>query len=102
ERSGPATAAASLRARTPAAEEAAFLGGWRERLREQHRAATPFAALERSLRERHASLALLPLQFGGEAGFDLNGPFRTQGEYLLHVLERMPAEVGVIVTEHPT
>jgi hypothetical protein len=32
----------------------------------------------------------------------MNGPFRNQGEYLLHVLERLPEGVGVIVSEHPT
>jgi hypothetical protein len=47
-------------------------------------------------------LAFLPLQFAGESGFDLNAPFRSQGEYLFHVLERMPEDLGLLVAEHPT
>jgi hypothetical protein len=79
---------------------------WLDHLRESHRdwllAASPFHDLERALRRRFRRLALLPLQFGGEAGFDLNGPFRNQGEFLFHVLERLPDGIGLVVSEHPT
>lgn len=97
-----ATRATELAARTPTAGETALLASLRARASALAQAASPFHALESAMRERYARLALLPLQFGGEAGFDLNGPFRNQGEYLLHVLERLPADVGVLVTEHPT
>lgn len=97
-----ATHANELRAIEPDAEERDWLEGFRARVRRHHAATTPFAETERRLRERYRTLALLPLQFGGEAGFDLNGPFRNQGEYLFHVLERIPADVGVLLTEHGT
>ncbi|MFN8588867.1 MAG: hypothetical protein U0704_13820 [Candidatus Eisenbacteria bacterium] len=74
----------------------------RDALARHHAATTVFAGTERRLRERFRTLALLPLQFGGEFGFDSNGPFRNQGEYLFHVLERIPADVGLLVSHHPT
>src|SRR5262249_53168350 len=49
----------------------------------------PSAPLGGGLRARHRRLGLLPLQFGGEPGFDCNAPFRNQGEYLLHALENL-------------
>jgi hypothetical protein len=94
--------ARELLARKPTDDERAWLARVREGYRAWLLASSPFHGLEQSLRRRHRRLALLPLQFGGEAGFDMNGPFRNQGEYLLHVLERLPEGVGVIVTEHPT
>lgn len=96
------THAEALRARVPGARERAWLDGFRTRVREQHRARTRFQPLEDQLRARYRRLVLLPLQFAGEAGFDLNAPFRNQGEYLWHVLERLPEDVALLVTEHPT
>jgi len=61
---------------------------------------TPFDRLEAMLRERVRALMLLPLQYGGIYGFNGNGPFRTQGEVLRHVLETVPDDVGVLVTLH--
>jgi hypothetical protein len=101
-RSVPGVHGRELAARRATPEERAWLDGVREAHRAWLTAASPFHALERSMRRRFRRLALLPLQFGGEAGFDLNGPFRNQGEYLLHVLERLPGGLGLIVTEHAT
>lgn len=98
----PAVCAAELKARRPSAVERARLDVMRAEYRAWLLAASPFHALERRMRARFRRLALLPLQFGGEAGFDLNGPFRNQGELLLHVLERLPDGIGLVVTEHPT
>lgn len=83
-------------------EERALLATVRKRHAGFFRSTTPFGALEEELRTRHAKLALLPLQFGGEPGFDANAPFRTQGEYLLHVAEHLPKDIGLVVVEHPT
>ncbi|HTR97907.1 MAG TPA: hypothetical protein VMH61_08400 [Candidatus Acidoferrales bacterium] len=102
DRSVPGAEAPALRAFDAAPDELAFVRRWRAQLEAQHRASSPFGTLVARLRERYPRVALLPLQFGGEAGFDLNGPFRNQGEYLLHVLERLPDDVGLIVSEHPT
>lgn len=101
-RSAPAVHADELLARAPDDEERELLAALRGHYEEWFRAASPFGPLEARLRRRFKRLALLPLQFGGESGFDLNGPFRNQGEYLLHVLENVPADVAVLVVEHPT
>jgi hypothetical protein len=102
DRSVPAARAAELCAREPAGGERALLDEFRRRFGAYFAATTPFAGLERELRARHRRLAFLPLQFGGEPGFDANAPFRNQGEYLFHVLERLPDDVGVVIVEHPT
>lgn len=97
-----ATEAEAIRAATPEPGDLESFHRLRERLREHHAATTAFTGTERRLREQYRSLVLLPLQFGGEFGFDTNGPFRNQGEYLFHVLERIPPDVAVIVTHHGT
>ncbi len=101
-RSALGTHARELLARRASPDERLWLDALRGAYREWLLAASPFHGLEESLRRRWARVALLPLQFGGEAGFDLNGPFRNQGEYLLHVLERLPDGVALVVTEHAT
>lgn len=75
---------------------------FRRRFAHYFRTTSPFGDIERELRARFARVGLLPLQFAGESGFDTNAPFRSQGEYLFHVLERLPADVGLLVVEHPT
>lgn len=102
DRSVPAARAAELFAREPGGGERDLLAELRRRFSAYFAATTPFAALERELRARHARLGFLPLQFGGESGFDANAPFRNQGEYLFHVMEKLPPDVGLIVVEHPT
>lgn len=98
----PAREAAALRARRPSDDEAALATTFRRRFQSFFDATTPFAELERELRAQSPRVGFLPLQFGGESGFDLNAPFRNQGEYLFHVLEQLPRDVGLIVVEHPT
>lgn len=98
----PAREAAALRARAPSPDEVALTATLRRRFRAFFEATTPFADLERELRAQYPRLGFLPLQFGGESGFDLNAPFRNQGEYLFHVLEQLPRDVGLMVVEHPT
>jgi hypothetical protein len=98
----PARETEALRARVPAPEETELLAAFRRRFGAYFRAASPFSALEAELRRTRSRLAFLPLQFGGESGFDLNGPFRNQGEYLFDVLERLPGDIALVVVEHPT
>ncbi len=98
----PAREAAALRARAPSPDEVALTATLRRRFGAFFEATTPFADLERELRAQYPRLGFLPLQFGGESGFDLNAPFRNQGEYLFHVLEQLPRDVGLMVVEHPT
>lgn len=86
----------------PSAEELELASDFRTRFQRYFTTTTPFASLERRLRHRYERIAFLPLQFGGESGFDLNAPFRTQGEYLFHVIEQLPTSTAVVVVEHPT
>ena len=102
ERSMPARLAGELQGRAPDGIETAFLGVLREGLAAHHEATTPFTALESKVRAAGAVPVLLPLQFGGEAGFDLNAPFRNQGEYLLHVLEQAGPGFAVLIAQHPS
>lgn len=44
---------------------------------------------------------LLPLQFSGYYAFDANCRFGSQFDYLQEVLEKVPQDIAVVVTEHP-
>ena len=61
----------------------------------------PFAEWMRQQRQRYRALVLLPLQFSGYVLFDAVTHYRSQYELLVDVLERVPADVGVVVTTHP-
>lgn len=101
-RSVPGACSAELLQRSATEAEKQFLGQIRDHYLPFFRATSPFHELESRLRKRHRRLALLPLQFSGESGFELNSPFRNQGEFLFHVLERLPEGLGLLVVEHPT
>lgn len=98
----PCVAAPELLQRTANEEERRLLERIRTQYRSHFESTSPFHGLETQMRKRHRRLCLLPLQFAGEPGFELNSPFRNQGEYLFHVLERLPADLGLLVIEHPT
>lgn len=98
----PGAYADRLIERHPDAEEKQFLDALRQHYLPYFLSTSPFGDLEKQMRHRFRRLALLPLQFAGESGFDLNSPFRNQGEYLFHVLERLPRDVGLLVVEHPS
>lgn len=51
-------------------------------------------------REKFDYLVLLPLQISNHFGFDTEIGFKTQYDYLEYVLDNVPENVGVIVTEH--
>jgi Capsule polysaccharide biosynthesis protein len=102
DRSMPVRHAAALLAREPAPDERALLDAFRRRFGAYFHAVSPFGPLIADLRARHRAVGLLPLQFAGEPGFDCNAPFRSQGEYLFHVLENLPPDVALVVIEHPT
>ncbi len=102
DRSVPAHCARALRDRELTPNERALLARFRRRFRAYFAAMSPFGELERALRSRFRRIGFLPLQFAGEPGFDANAPFRSQGELLLHVVERLPEDVALIVTEHST
>lgn len=82
--------------------ERQLLSAFRRRFGAYFAQTSPFRQLEAELRAEYARIAFLPLQFGGEPGFDLNADFRNQGEYLLHVVEQLPDDTALVVVEHPT
>ena len=43
---------------------------------------------------------LVPLQFSNYFGFDATSSFKSQYEFLIHILDSIPNNVGAIVTEH--
>jgi len=51
-------------------------------------------------REKFDYLVLLPLQISNHYGFDTEIGFKTQYDFLEYVLDNVPENVGVIVTEH--
>ncbi len=51
-------------------------------------------------KEKFDYLVLLPLQMSNHYGFDTETGFKTQYDYLEYVLDNVPKNVGVIVTEH--
>ena len=61
----------------------------------------PFKRKLRLWRRKYRSLYLLPLQVSGEASFDALCEYENQYHFLIDVLEKTPADVGLIVTEHP-
>ena len=63
-------------------------------------AKSPFRELMRKHGERFPRRILLPLQFNNFFGFDSNCPFRSQFEYARWVLERVPPDIGVVMTQH--
>jgi hypothetical protein len=102
EESIPGAYARELLARPVSEDDHILLARIRAHYRSFFTATSPFHPLEEEMRRRYRRVAFLPLQFAGESGFDLNAPFRSQGEYLFHVLERIPPGLGLLVVEHPT
>lgn len=76
--------------------------GFREEARHLFLSTSPSIDYVQSVRKIYSKLVLLPLQFSGEIGFDVNCKFRNQVEYLYTVMEQVPEDVAVIVCEHPT
>jgi hypothetical protein len=63
-------------------------------------AKSPFRATMNQYKERFQRRILLPLQFGNYFGFDSACRFHSQFEFARWVLERTPADVGVVMTQH--
>ncbi|MBJ6751575.1 capsular polysaccharide export protein, LipB/KpsS family [Geomonas anaerohicana] len=62
---------------------------------------SPFKAIMAKERKRFQHLVLLPLQDSSYYSFDGIVDFRSQYDFLVHVLEHVPADIGVVVTMHP-
>nr|WP_255570719.1 hypothetical protein [Cohnella sp. CFH 77786] len=64
-------------------------------------AKSPFRHFISSYKKRFDRLVLLPLQFSGYYLFDSICDYQSQFEYLTDVLEKVPRNIGVVVTTHP-
>ena len=61
----------------------------------------PFKVKLMQWKEKYRKLVLLPLQVSGFVSFDVLCGYENQYHYLIDVMEKLPNDVGVIVTEHP-
>lgn len=55
----------------------------------------------RALRRGFKKVVMVPLQISDNPSFSESVPFKSQFGFLEHVLQNTPAEIGVLVTEHP-
>lgn len=62
---------------------------------------SPYKNLIAKLKAKYDYLVLLPLQFSQYYLFDSLTNFKSQYDYLIYVLENIPANIGVLVTTHP-
>lgn len=62
---------------------------------------TPFKSVFNSYKEKFDHLVLLPLEIEDHFVFRALCDFNSQFDYLTYVLDRVPSNVGVIVTTHP-
>lgn len=93
----------SIKARNISSEESAFLETFRiHYLREGLMKDNPFSRY--NFRTHYSKLLLLPLQvsnyFAFDGCFEEGKGYKTQLDYLLHVMENLDPSIGVIVTEH--
>ncbi len=61
----------------------------------------PFKEKLQQWKKKYRRLYLLPLQVSGEVSFGALCEYECQYHFLIDVLENTPADVGLIVTEHP-
>ncbi len=61
----------------------------------------PFSDLFDDFKKQFDHLILLPLQFSDYISFDGVSDFKSQYDYLIYVLDRVPKNIGVVVTTHP-
>lgn len=55
----------------------------------------------RALRRGFKKVVMVPLQISDNPSFSESVPFKSQFNFLEHVLQNVPEEIGVLVTEHP-
>jgi hypothetical protein len=78
----------------------ALVSAFRSVMTARLRSLDPFTDFD--LRGQFERVFLLPLQISNEVFFDAQSNYRTQFEFLYDVLAATPADVGVVVTEHPS
>lgn len=73
---------------------------FKKRLREKISADNPYAGIITEHAHKFSKNVLLPLQYSGVHAVDTETDFKTQYEYVRHVMDSMPRDVGVFVTQH--
>jgi len=61
----------------------------------------PYKDILKPIKQKYDFLVLLPLQFSRHYGFEGVSKFKSQYELLVHVLDHVPENIGVVVTTHP-
>jgi hypothetical protein len=82
-------------------EDRAKLVSLKAACQELIRTKSPFNDLLKAERNRFDHLLLLPLQFSGYYGFDGNTFLKSQYEYIVYVMEKVPENIGVVISTHP-
>ncbi|MDQ7087773.1 MAG: hypothetical protein Q9Q13_07935 [Acidobacteriota bacterium] len=85
----------------PTEEERASLEAFRRGCFDLLARRNPFRWWLQRQRDRFQHLVLLPLQFFGYYAIDANCPWTTPWHQIVDILERVPREIGVVVTTHP-
>ncbi|WP_312996568.1 hypothetical protein [Leclercia sp.] len=75
------------------------LSNIREKIKKALNFSNPFAHLDLKEKEKK-HIALVPLQVSGYYAFDGNVPYRSQFDYLCHILDNVSSDILVVVTEH--
>jgi hypothetical protein len=82
-------------------EERTLLRGFRSLCRRALRDQSPYLTSLEEFSAKFSKTLLLPLQFSSFYLFDSLCSFRSQGEYLIDVLNALPSDIGLVVTRHP-
>ena len=76
------------------------LGSFRRKYQDLISDRQPFSKQDLDPQNLFGALVLMPLQYSKYFVFDSMCEYRSQFEYLIDVLERVPRSVGVVVTQH--
>ncbi|WP_026972329.1 hypothetical protein [Aliagarivorans marinus] len=82
------------------ADQSNALSCFRAKVKKAFSLHNPFEKMDLSDGGKYKKTILLPLQVSGYYAFDSNVPFKSQFDYLCSVLELVPEDIRVVVTEH--
>ncbi|WP_152019922.1 hypothetical protein [Aliarcobacter butzleri] len=82
-------------------KQTGLLNGFKELCQNILASKSPFKKIFDEKRKQFDYLVLLPLQFSRYYSFDDIVPFKSQYEYCVYVLDKVPSNIGVVVNTHP-
>ncbi len=86
---------------TLSAEDCKMLCKLKNTIKNELRRVSPFEQTIKEYREKFKSIWLLPLQFSGFSNIDGEVQRKSQMDIVLFVLDRLPDDIGLIITTHP-